>query len=914
MQRVLRHFSGPRWPFYPILLLSFLLIAPLWEAPGLPNSADGPLHLHRSAAVARAFAAGLFWPRWFPDVYQGLGAPTFHYYSPLFYFLTAALHSLGLALDSAAKAVISGLFVLSGLAAYAWLRRLLGAAGGLIGAAIFLSQPHIFREFYFQGDYPQLIAILLLPVCLWAFTCLGQMNRRRDWLCAPLALAALVLAHNLTAMIGAGLLAVYWLLLLAHTGEWRGFVRGAVAAVVAALLSAFFWMPALGDVGLVQVQNLQRGFFDFRHYFLSWAELLSPIPAFDRRAANPPFPHAPGWASLAAIGLGSITAFRLFFQRLARPETATASRPGFWALAGGTIALASLLLTLPVSLPVWDGTPGLNLLQFPSRLLAITAIGAALCAGAALAALPPQGQDWAVPAALLLIVGLTAVFLFPRHPFLRFPAISPDQTRQAEIDNSLWGMTSGNEFLPRWARPPTSAGPSAPPSPPVELHWQTPHAARFVSPTGADSAFPLPIHYFPAWAVLGANGPIRTGPTADGLLAVRGATASQSLRLIWAGTAWQRRGQTLALVGLLFWLLLLWRGKKGSAPGRAVAGAPPAAAKPGVQTGRRALAALLCLLALRQGIVWTGSDWFQPRSPANAVSRAVHPLAVTIGGGEDEDAGQIQLLGWDPLYRGEIQPGDRLGVRLYWQPVAPLPAALHSFLHLYSADRKRSWAIVQNQNPGRIPTTAWLPALYYVDDLVLDIAADQPPGNFGLAVGLVTEAGERLAVAGGEDGLLELGRVEISPQRAGPRQPLQPEARVAAQVGDDLLVLGYDLLPAPGGPILRTYWEAKATPAQELSFFVHLLSPTGERLAQWDGPPLDGLVATRRWLAGRLYIDRRPLPLPQGLAPGLYTIHVGLYDPTGGVRLPFAARETPPSAVAPLVAPDGLCIPFVVPE
>jgi hypothetical protein len=37
-----------------VLLLGWLLIGPLWERGGIANTADGILHLHRSAEVARA--------------------------------------------------------------------------------------------------------------------------------------------------------------------------------------------------------------------------------------------------------------------------------------------------------------------------------------------------------------------------------------------------------------------------------------------------------------------------------------------------------------------------------------------------------------------------------------------------------------------------------------------------------------------------------------------------------------------------------------------------------------------------------------------------------------------------------------------------------------------------------------------
>ncbi len=199
--RWLRSWLARVTPLTYMLLLAWLLIGPLWGQPGLPNSADGILHLHRSAAVARSWTAGVLWPRWFPDVYQGLGAPIFHYYGPLFYLLVAPLHLLGLPLDFSAKLVISFCFILSGLATWTWLRRLLGPSAGLAGAALYLAQPALFREYYFQGDYPQLLALLLLPVILWAFTRLYLDSGWSNRLLAPLSLALLAVAHNITAML-----------------------------------------------------------------------------------------------------------------------------------------------------------------------------------------------------------------------------------------------------------------------------------------------------------------------------------------------------------------------------------------------------------------------------------------------------------------------------------------------------------------------------------------------------------------------------------------------------------------------------------------------------------------------------------------------------------------------------------------
>ena len=132
--------------FLYIALSAVLLVGPFWQQAGIPLSADVELHLHRSAAVQRAFEQGVYWPRWFPTVYNGLGAPTFHHYSPGLYWLVGAIHWAGIRLDLALKVVLTAAFVLSGLGVYAWLRRTFSLEAGLAGVSLFLAQTYIFRE------------------------------------------------------------------------------------------------------------------------------------------------------------------------------------------------------------------------------------------------------------------------------------------------------------------------------------------------------------------------------------------------------------------------------------------------------------------------------------------------------------------------------------------------------------------------------------------------------------------------------------------------------------------------------------------------------------------------------------------------------------------------------------------------
>lgn len=78
-----------------LLLLSVPALSPLFT-PTLTRSADGVLHLYRLVQLDALWRNGIFFSRWLPDVAFGYGMPVFNYYAPLAYYLTTPLHLLGL--------------------------------------------------------------------------------------------------------------------------------------------------------------------------------------------------------------------------------------------------------------------------------------------------------------------------------------------------------------------------------------------------------------------------------------------------------------------------------------------------------------------------------------------------------------------------------------------------------------------------------------------------------------------------------------------------------------------------------------------------------------------------------------------------------------------------------------------------
>jgi hypothetical protein len=132
----------------------------------------------------------------------------------------------------------------------------------------------------------------------------------------------------------------------------------------------------------------------------------------------------------------------------------------------------------------------------------------------------------------------------------------------------------------------------------------------------------------------------------------------------------------------------------------------------------------------------------------------------------------------------------------------------------------------------------------------------------------------------------EAGAVKIVP-RSWP----QPSKEIVAQLGDGIALTKATLEPtfASGGDAVKLHlrWQITHAPGKELTTFVHFGDPSQPPLAQADGPALGGDYPADMWGAGEVFDDSYELELAEDTPPGRYPVHVGLYDPTTGQRLPL---------------------------
>ncbi|MCS7060968.1 MAG: 6-pyruvoyl-tetrahydropterin synthase-related protein [Anaerolineae bacterium] len=574
--------------------------AVIWMGPGILNTragGDSPFLLQRVYELSAILRAGVFPARWMPDAAYGLGYPFFHFYAALPYYLAAGLNVIGFDLLTAIQLTQTvGMFAAAG-AMWIYARRYLAPAGAALAVAAYTLAPFHLVNVYVRGDsLSEFYAFVWYPLILWGIDRVTDQHRApadkqaATILVLALSLAGLVLTHNVSAMIFAPFIVIYALAAVwrAQGAFLRMIAQLASAAGLAVSLSAWFWLPALGDAALVQLGDQTTGYFHFVNHFRS-TDLIQARLVFDYTLSASQTPFAMGLVHTVLAAAGAVMCIRRAIAGTARsavgltgaqinPKATTNHRLAWVVL----FVLATVMIT-PLSHGVWENAPLLALAQFPWRFLSVQALFAALLAGC-LAHTPhdreiqprtqhTQGATSTIRRALdlLYIPTLLLLLLIQSLPGLpnerlniRAEDVTPHTLQLYEWLTGNIGTTIRAEYLPATAQPRPFTGPALLnlPSQAWVIRGAIGASQREeASPTRqvwrveieSDTAtFAVPLLYWPAWRARLADGtqiPLRAY-VGSGWVELTLPRGRQRFELWLDATPFQRAGETASLAAL----------------------------------------------------------------------------------------------------------------------------------------------------------------------------------------------------------------------------------------------------------------------------------------------------------------------------------------------------------------------------
>ena len=395
-----------------LVAIGLLLTALLWNQYQLYGHSS-EMDYYRQLSFDQCIRAGILFPRWMPDTYFGYGSPLFHFYGPLPYYITEGFMLLGLGAVTALKATLIATLVLSGLFMYLLCRDFVGPLSAFLAGFAYMIAPYHLVDMLVRHAFGEHVAFAFVPLAAWGLT--GMITGRRSvrFPVAALALAALILTHNITAMLGFAALGLWWMLLAIRSRQVGPIAWGAGAVVCGLLIASFFWVPVMAEKDLTYAdESLTGGYFVYYDHFVYPSQLLRPSWGFggsrkgiegDNMSYQVGIPHL-------LFVLAAMLFFILGFDRNAHAA---------WLVGYGLLLFAgALFMTLPTSAFIYRLWPYLAYVQFPWRFLLFVAFASSILAVCLEPLAVATGKPWALPLVIgvagLLMVGFYGSYTQPK--------------------------------------------------------------------------------------------------------------------------------------------------------------------------------------------------------------------------------------------------------------------------------------------------------------------------------------------------------------------------------------------------------------------------------------------------------------------------------------------------------------------
>lgn len=256
---------------------------------------------------------------------------------------------------------------------------------------------------------------------------------------------------------------------------------------------------------------------------------------------------------------------------------------------------------------------------------------------------------------------------------------------------------------------------------------------------------------------------------------------------------------------------------------------------------------------------------------------------------------RLRLVGYDLV---EDRRWRKVGFRLYWQALEPLPPDTHLRLFVLTPDGQEvdstdqrpliqplwfppeAWPVGETVVTSRLPwylPKEWAPAVgVYSGNAWQEVSHRWP------AVDNTPPEGDRTALFEANTWVrLNPWRWERSRLVPAPPPAFKPADALFGGDGWTARLTGVALPPrtAPGGTAtLMLRWEGSGPALRDYTVFVHVRDAADRNVAQGDAPPRwFGPLPTSQWQPGQAVIAAYAVQIPPDLPPGRYPVVIGWY-------------------------------------
>lgn len=483
-----------------VILLSLPTILPLFH-PGLFPVHDDT-QVARVLSMGKALHDGMLPVRVVDYLGYNLGYPIFNFYGPLAYYVGGFFTLVGFSAVSSTKIMMGFGMILAGISMYLLASALFGKKAGIVSSLFYLYAPYHALNLYVRGAIGELWAYAFLPLPFFGLWSLYKTKKFRYVVLISFSLAAVIISHNLTAMmiIPFVLLSVIGLSIASwKKKEFTTIYLFVISIICGILLSSFYALPALLEMQYTNVVSILGGESNPVDHFVCPIQLWQGMWGYGG--------STPGCMDGMSFMLGKIhilfvlvgiAAVGYFFIKKRYQEFSTLA-------ACFIVLIFSLFMMVNFSALIWQAVPQLNFIQFPWRFLSIATLSSSLIAGGVVGALGRIRPF----VALLLVVFLSILSLFYYGKYFTPQSFEQNIAKYTDPSVITWNVSKvSDEYLPKALKKPKSIS-TVPHSfiKPLTGEMKVVHESlktqnKKISLTSSDALVQLNLAYFPAWQII----------------------------------------------------------------------------------------------------------------------------------------------------------------------------------------------------------------------------------------------------------------------------------------------------------------------------------------------------------------------------------------------------------------------------
>ena len=347
------------------IILAVLLTLPAIISllrPGFFPTDDGEWMVVRLSDFHRSVVAGQLPVRWAARLNFSYGYPVFNFLYPLSLYWGELFHLIGFSFVWSIKLVFIFSFILSAVFMYLFVAEAIGPVAGIIGATFYTYTPYRFLDVYVRGSIGEAVSFVFIPLIFWAAYKISQKPKKIFMAIGGLSFGALIMSHNIMAMIFTPFILTYMLFLYFRNKSSTLLLFYSFTLFLGLAIACFFWLPAFYDKKFIILDSVAVA--NPLDHFPTLKQLLIPSWGYG--------PSIPGSGDKASYQLGLVHLLAVGAAFLALDWQA-----GLFLV----VFVITCFLMLPISTLVWRYLPMMNRIQFPWRFLALTSFAGAFLAG-----------------------------------------------------------------------------------------------------------------------------------------------------------------------------------------------------------------------------------------------------------------------------------------------------------------------------------------------------------------------------------------------------------------------------------------------------------------------------------------------------------------------------------------------------